>query len=116
MVAAVREIRADIPIISRARDADHASRLYRMGVTDAVPRPSRRASSYPRPRSGIGVPMGYVIASIHEKRDSFRAELQAAAHEAGALDIHAVRRPRGPNDGGDAKTWTGPAPAVPAPA
>ncbi len=96
LIAAVREIRADIPIISRARDADHASRLYRMGVTDAVPETIEASLQLSEAALvGIGVPMGSVIASIHEQRDAFRSELQAAAREAGALDIHAVRRSRG---------------------
>ena len=33
----VRQIRPDIPIFSRARDAAHARHLYALGVTDAVP-------------------------------------------------------------------------------
>jgi CPA2 family monovalent cation:H+ antiporter-2 len=32
---------------------------------------------------GLGVPTGLVIASIHEKRDEFRTELQGAAKKAG---------------------------------
>ena len=40
---------------------------------------------------GIGVPAGYVIASIHERRDVFRAELQAAAKDAGMGETHAMR-------------------------
>ncbi len=73
LVAAVREIHPDIPIISRARDADHASRLYRMGVTDAVPETIEASLQLSEAAlAGIGVPMGLVIASIHEKRDAFR--------------------------------------------
>jgi len=29
----------------------------------------------------LGIPAGYVIASVHEKRDQFRAELRDAAKE-----------------------------------
>ena len=95
MIAAVRQIRPDIPIISRARDAAHASRLYQMGVTDAVPETIEASLQLSEAALvGIGVPMGHVIASIHEKRDVFRAELQAAAREAGAIGTHAVRAPR----------------------
>jgi CPA2 family monovalent cation:H+ antiporter-2 len=96
LIAAVREIHADIPIISRARDADHASRLYRMGVTDAVPETIEASLQLSEAALvGIGVPMGHVIASIHEKRDAFRADLQAAARASGAIKTHAVRPPRG---------------------
>ena len=37
IVREVRALRADIVIVSRARDADHARHLYAIGVTDAVP-------------------------------------------------------------------------------
>ncbi len=95
LVAAVREIHPDIPIISRARDADHASRLYRMGVTDAVPETIEASLQLSEAAlAGIGVPMGLVIASIHEKRDAFRADLQAAARAAGTIETRAVRAPR----------------------
>ncbi len=39
----------------------------------------------------LGVPTGPVIASIHEKRDEFRAALQSAAGKAGRKTTHAVR-------------------------
>jgi monovalent cation:H+ antiporter-2, CPA2 family len=92
LAAAVRSTRPDIPIISRARDAAHASRLYRLGVTDAVPETIEASLQLSEAAlAGIGVPMGHVIASIHEKRDEFRAELQAAAREAGQETTRAVR-------------------------
>ena len=37
IVAQVRALREDMPVVSRARDADHARHLYAIGVTDAVP-------------------------------------------------------------------------------
>ena len=37
IVAHVRAMRPDVLIVSRARDADHARHLYRLGATDAVP-------------------------------------------------------------------------------
>jgi len=95
VVAAVREIRPDIPIISRALDAAHASRLYSMGVTDAVPETIEASLQLSEAALvGIGVPMGLVIASIHDKRDSFRAELRAAARAAGVAEPHGLR-PKG---------------------
>ena len=39
----------------------------------------------------IGVPMGLVIASIHEKRDEIRHALQEAAKKAGRGTIRSVR-------------------------
>ncbi|MCK9910081.1 NAD-binding protein, partial [Microbacteriaceae bacterium K1510] len=37
IVAAVRDMRDDILIVARARDAEHARHLYKQKVTDAVP-------------------------------------------------------------------------------
>jgi CPA2 family monovalent cation:H+ antiporter-2 len=42
---------------------------------------------------GLGVPTGLVIASIHEKRDEFRTELQGAAKKAGT-ETRALRSRR----------------------
>lgn len=72
-----RGMRADIPVIARAIDAGHARHLYKMGVTDAVPE-TIEASLHLSEASlvELGVPMGLVIASIHERRDEFRAELR----------------------------------------
>ena len=40
---------------------------------------------------GLGLPAGPVIASIHDKRDEFRRELQAAAGGAGQPDTRSIR-------------------------
>lgn len=80
IVEAVRLVRNDIIIVSRAKDAQHARHLYELGVTDAVPETieaSLQLSEAALVR--IGIPTGLVIASIHEKRDEFRHELQQAA-------------------------------------
>lgn len=80
IVAQVRALRKDMPIVSRARDADHARHLYRIGVTDAVPETIEASLLLSEAALiGLGVPMGLVIATIHEKRDEFRHELQQAA-------------------------------------
>ena len=66
----------DMPIIARARDTEHAAELYRAGATEAVP--ETLESSLQLSESvlvNIGVPMGPVIASIHEKRDEFREKI-----------------------------------------
>jgi K+:H+ antiporter len=83
IVAQVRALRKDMPIVSRARDADHARHLYRIGVTDAVPETIEASLLLSEATLiGLGVPMGLVIASVHEKRDEFRHELQRAAGSA----------------------------------
>ncbi|WP_118857188.1 cation:proton antiporter [Sphingomonas mesophila] len=66
----------DLPIIARARDAAHAAKLYRAGVTDAVPEAMEASLQLSEAvLVDIGVAMGPVIASIHEKRSELRAEI-----------------------------------------
>jgi CPA2 family monovalent cation:H+ antiporter-2 len=92
LVATIRATWPDLPIVARARDAAHASRLYKLGVTDAVPETIEASLQLSEAALvGIGVPIGLVIASIHEKRDDFRIELQAAAREAGRMATRAVK-------------------------
>lgn len=84
IVGALRTARPDIFIVARAKDADHARKLYKLGVSDAVPENIEASLQLSEAALvGIGVPTGYVIASIHEKRDAFRAQLQGAAKKAG---------------------------------
>jgi CPA2 family monovalent cation:H+ antiporter-2 len=82
-----RRLRAEhpaLPIIARARDTDHAATLYRAGVTDAVPEALEASLQLSEAvLVDIGVAMGPVIASIHEKRDELRAEIM----EAGQLEV-----------------------------
>jgi CPA2 family monovalent cation:H+ antiporter-2 len=79
-------------IVSRARDADHARHLYAIGATDAVPETIEASLQLSEATLvGLGVPTGTVIASIHEKRDEFRRQLQQAASKAGLDAVHAIR-------------------------
>jgi len=76
IVEVARQLRADLTIVVRARDARHAKRLYELGATDAVPETVEASLQLSEAvLVEIGVPMGLVIASIHERRDGFRAEL-----------------------------------------
>jgi CPA2 family monovalent cation:H+ antiporter-2 len=80
IVAQVRALRQDMLVVSRARDAEHARHLYQIGVTDAVPETIEASLLLSEAALiGLGVAMGLVVASIHEKRDEFRHELQQAA-------------------------------------
>jgi len=80
IVACVRELRERIPVVARAGDEAHARRLYKLGVTDAVPETVEASLQLSEAALvGLGVPTGPVIASIHEKRDEFREALQGAA-------------------------------------
>lgn len=88
VVRLTRSLRAafpELPIIARARDTDHAARLYRAGVTDAVPEAVEASLQLSEAvLVDIGVAMGPVIASIHEKRSQLRGEIMEqsdVAHE-----------------------------------
>jgi CPA2 family monovalent cation:H+ antiporter-2 len=70
----------DLPIIARARDTAHAAELYRAGVTDAVPETLEASLQLSEAvLVDVGLAMGPVIASIHEKRDELRAQIKAEA-------------------------------------
>lgn len=72
----IRDVHPNLPIIARARDASNAAQLYRAGATDAVP--EQLESSFQLSEAvltEIGVAVGPVIASIHEKRGQQRAEI-----------------------------------------
>ncbi|WP_417609519.1 cation:proton antiporter [Parasphingorhabdus sp.] len=79
-VQIVKKVRAwvpDLPIITRARDIDHAAELYHAGATNAVPEAlegSLQLSEAVLVENGVA--MGPVIASIHELRDIYRKQIQ----------------------------------------
>ena len=76
----LRRMFPDLPIVARARDTAHAAELYRAGVTDAVPETLEASLQLSEAvLVDLGVAMGPVIASIHEKRDELRAEIKAEA-------------------------------------
>jgi CPA2 family monovalent cation:H+ antiporter-2 len=76
IVSIGREMRPNLTIVARARDARHAQRLYDLGATDAVPETVEASLQLSEALLvEIGVPMGLVIASIHERRDEFRQAL-----------------------------------------
>jgi CPA2 family monovalent cation:H+ antiporter-2 len=76
VVVAARGERPDLTIVARARDARHAARLYELGAADAVPETIEASLQLSEAvLVDIGVPMGLVIASIHERRDEYRRQL-----------------------------------------
>ncbi len=76
IVTVARALRPNLTIVARARDARHAQRLYDLGATDAVPETVEASLQLSEALLvEIGVPMGLVIASIHERRDEFRKAL-----------------------------------------
>ncbi|MCA0908945.1 cation:proton antiporter [Qipengyuania gaetbuli] len=82
LVSKLRAEHPDLLIVARARDIAHASELYRAGASHAVPETLEATLQLSEAvLVDIGVAMGPVIASIHEKRDEFRARIE----EDGAL-------------------------------
>ncbi|WP_338504193.1 cation:proton antiporter [Sphingomonas kaistensis] len=77
-----REVRAacpDLTVVARARDGQHAAQLYKAGATDAVPETMEGSLQISEAvLVDIGVAMGPVIASIHEKRSQLRAQIREA--------------------------------------
>ena len=69
-VAAIRAERADVPVIVRARDAQHAVRLFALGANEVV-REVLEASFEIASTvlQTLGVPVGKVVAIIHDERD-----------------------------------------------
>lgn len=93
IVLAARALRPDLVIVARARDATHARHLYEMGVNDVVPETIEASLQLSEAALvGLGVPMGLVIASVHERRDAFRAQLKPAGASAPAVPRHARSR------------------------
>ncbi|HWU49469.1 MAG TPA: cation:proton antiporter, partial [Asticcacaulis sp.] len=88
VVRTVRGMRDDVHIIARARDAAHAQTLYKLGATDAVPETIEASLQLAENTLiDLGVPMGLVLASVHEQRDVFRRQFGSrdGQREAGAL-------------------------------
>jgi CPA2 family monovalent cation:H+ antiporter-2 len=76
----IRDAFPDLPIIARARDTTHAVRLYKAGVTDAVPETLEASLLLSEAALiDLGVAVGPVIASIHEKRSEMRSRIMAEA-------------------------------------
>ncbi|MEQ8411420.1 MAG: cation:proton antiporter [Erythrobacter sp.] len=95
LVAKLRGEYPDLLIVARARDSEHAAALYRAGASHAVP--ENLESSLQLSEAvlvDIGVAMGPVIASIHEKRDEYRERIE---REGGLAHKPALRTtPSGP--------------------
>ncbi len=83
LVAKLRAAYPELLIVARARDPEHAAALYRAGASHAVPETLEATLQLSEAvLVDIGVAMGPVIASIHEKRDEFREHIR----EEGALE------------------------------
>ncbi len=92
VVEAARAERADLTVVARARDAEHARRLYDLGATDAVPETIEASLQLSEAALvDMGVAAGFVIASVHEKRDEFRRLLNEKRPD--GRERRAIRRP-----------------------
>jgi CPA2 family monovalent cation:H+ antiporter-2 len=83
-VRVTKKVRAwcpDLTIVARARDPRHAAELYRAGATDAVPETLESSLQLSEAvLVDLGMAMGPVIASIHEKRAELRKEIMELGH------------------------------------
>lgn len=94
IVAAAKAINPDLHIVCRARDADQAKRLYAIGVSDAVPETIEASLQLSEAALlGLGVPLGWILPSIHERREEIRKELSGDRGE-GPLKVYESRRKR----------------------
>jgi len=88
----VKRVRAwcpDLTIVARARDTEHAAALYKAGATDAVPETLESSLQLSEAvLVDLGMAMGPVIASIHEKR----AEMRQQIMEQGELAAEPAQR------------------------
>ena len=93
--AVVRAARAENPallLIVRARDAGHAAQLYALGASDAVPETIEASLQLGEAvLVDLGIPMGRVLVSIHERRAAFQAEIKARVPGVEVRDLGAVR-------------------------
>ncbi len=70
----------NLPIIARARDTAHAAELYRAGASEAVPEALESSLQLSEVvLVDLGMAVGPVIASIHEKRDEMRKKIKDVA-------------------------------------
>ncbi len=76
----VRGWDTNLPIIVRARDTVHAAELYSAGASDAVPETLESSLHLAETALvDLGIAMGPVIASVHQKREDLQNEIKAAA-------------------------------------
>jgi CPA2 family monovalent cation:H+ antiporter-2 len=95
VVAGARAARQDLIIVARARDAGHAAHLYRIGASDAVPETIEASLQLSEAvLVDVGVPIGPVIASIHDKRAALQAEIKAMVPQAQIRPLGRRRRKR----------------------
>ncbi len=79
VVQHILSVNPEIIVVSRARDAEHARRLYETGATHAVPETIEASLQLAEASLvELGIQDRIVIDSIHAKRDEFHEQLQGA--------------------------------------
>lgn len=92
LVQTARAERPDLLIVARARDGRHAARLYALGASDAVPETIEASLQLSEAvLVDLGVPMGPVLVSIHERRAALQGEIKAMAPGATVVPRGEVR-------------------------
>lgn len=82
----------ELPIIVRARDTSHAVDLYKAGASEVVP--ETLESSLQLAETALvelGVAMGPVIASVHQKREDLRESIKNSANMDAAPRLRRLR-------------------------
>jgi CPA2 family monovalent cation:H+ antiporter-2 len=102
----VKRVRAwcpDLTIVARARDSGHAAELYRAGASEAVPEALESSLQLSEVvLVDLGLAVGPVIASIHEKRDEMRKKIKEVAGMDREPRFRRVRLDKGAADEADA--------------
>ncbi|MGH6694442.1 cation:proton antiporter [Sphingopyxis sp.] len=94
MTRQLRQKYPELPIISRARDADHAATLYQAGASDAVPETLESSLQLAEAvLIDLGVAMGPVIASIHDVRAKMRHDIMTKGQLEREPRIRKLRTP-----------------------
>ncbi|MEO1609299.1 MAG: cation:proton antiporter [Pseudomonadota bacterium] len=94
VVQHVRTVNPSVLVVARARDAEHAKRLYELGATHAVPETIEASLQLAEASLvDLGVPTDHVIASINAKRDEIHEQLQGAGGKGGYVGQAAARSP-----------------------
>lgn len=82
VITIVRRMHPNLTILARAKDLEYATHLYTLGVNNVIPEITETSLQLSEAvLADLGVPQGVIIASIHQKRDDFRAHLRTLLDE-----------------------------------
>jgi CPA2 family monovalent cation:H+ antiporter-2 len=85
----IRELRPDVPIVSRAREQDDVEKLYAAGAAEVVPEALESSVMLATHALALaGIPMRKVIMRLREMREQHYALLRGFFHGAGDAGAH----------------------------